>query len=159
MVVVAYQPWLNSERRSNFERHSGRDRGERTRNLEIPRCAIAHLRSGPEPVIGRRRAPTRWDHPGTTKSVLPGENPVAPGLQPDDVADLKFPVAGRIDLDHGLTPGRRQRHFGALDRAEGSDMAHRAVERAAAGRPDLHVMAADEQFRCARPNAVRRDIQ
>jgi len=20
--------------------------------------------SGPEPVIGRRRAPTRWDHPG-----------------------------------------------------------------------------------------------
>src|SRR5258708_37511755 len=35
-------------------------------NLEIPRCAIAHLRSGPEPVIGRRAAPTRWDHPGMT---------------------------------------------------------------------------------------------
>src|SRR5450631_1227395 len=30
----------------------------RTRNLEIPRYAIAHLRSGPEPVIGRRKAPT-----------------------------------------------------------------------------------------------------
>jgi len=29
-------------------------------NLEIPRCAIAHLRSGPEPVIGPRFAPTRW---------------------------------------------------------------------------------------------------
>jgi hypothetical protein len=22
--------------------------------------------SGPEPVIGRRKAPTRWDHPGMT---------------------------------------------------------------------------------------------
>lgn len=31
--------------------------------IEIPRRAIAHLRSGPEPVIGRRKAPTRWDHP------------------------------------------------------------------------------------------------
>src|SRR6202011_1616637 len=39
-------------------------------NLEIPRCAIAHLRSGPEPVIGRRKAPTRWDHPGMTECVL-----------------------------------------------------------------------------------------
>src|SRR5476651_2673758 len=38
----------------------------RTRNPRIPRCAIAHLRSGPEPVIGRRKAPTRWDHPGMT---------------------------------------------------------------------------------------------
>src|SRR5216683_6114450 len=42
----------------------------RTRNLEIPRCAIAHLRSGPEPVIGRRKAPTRWDHPGMTTERL-----------------------------------------------------------------------------------------
>jgi hypothetical protein len=31
------------------------DAKHRTRNLEIPRCAIAHLRSGPEPVIGRRK--------------------------------------------------------------------------------------------------------
>jgi hypothetical protein len=45
-------------------RHSGAR--QRTRNLEILRCAIAHLRSGPEPVIGRREAPTRWDHPGMT---------------------------------------------------------------------------------------------
>src|SRR5258708_24340481 len=30
------------------------------------RCAIAHLRSGPEPVIGPRFARTRWDHPGMT---------------------------------------------------------------------------------------------
>src|SRR5260370_17160196 len=88
-----------------------------------------------------------------------GENAVAPGLQSDDIADLELPVPGRVDLDHGLTPGRRQRDFGALDRAEGSDMPHRAVQRTAARRPDLHVMAADEQFRCARANAVRRDIQ
>src|SRR3954470_2095878 len=41
-------------------------RGARSvnRNLEIPRCAIAHLRSGPEPVIGPRCARTRWDRPG-----------------------------------------------------------------------------------------------
>src|SRR5476651_2863920 len=50
-------------------RHSGACEA-RTRNLEIPRCAIAHLRSGPEPVIGRRKAPTRWDHPGMTVSGL-----------------------------------------------------------------------------------------
>src|SRR5712692_12086873 len=58
------------------------DAKHRTRNLEIPRCAIAHLRSGAsapsrndgvwivlapdfaEPVIGRRFAPTRWLYPG-----------------------------------------------------------------------------------------------
>jgi hypothetical protein len=45
-------------------------REAQTRNLEIPRCAIAHLRSGPEPVIGRRKAPTRWDHPGMTLESL-----------------------------------------------------------------------------------------
>jgi 4-amino-4-deoxy-L-arabinose transferase-like glycosyltransferase len=48
--------------------HSGA-RATRTRNFEIPRCAIAHLRSGPEPVIGRRTAPTRWDHPGMTRHI------------------------------------------------------------------------------------------
>jgi hypothetical protein len=35
-------------------------------NLENPRCAIAHLWSGPEPVIGPRFARIRWDHPGMT---------------------------------------------------------------------------------------------
>jgi hypothetical protein len=25
--------------------------------------------SGPEPVIGRRKAPTRWDHPGMTIKI------------------------------------------------------------------------------------------
>src|SRR6267142_4291771 len=35
------------------------DAKHRTRNLEIPRCAIAHLRSGPS------------DHPGMTVSDLP----------------------------------------------------------------------------------------
>ena len=39
-----------------------------------------------------------------------------------------------------------QRDFGALGRAEGADMADRALQRAAAGRADLHVMTADEQF-------------
>src|SRR3982074_315127 len=33
-AVVAYQPWLNGERRSNFDRDSGARRSERTRNLE-----------------------------------------------------------------------------------------------------------------------------
>src|ERR1700730_6091188 len=36
----------------------GRSQSERTRNLEIPRCAIAHLRSGPS------------DHPGMTELFL-----------------------------------------------------------------------------------------
>src|SRR5258708_27015347 len=87
-----------------------------------------------------------------------GENAVAPGLQSDDIADLELPVPGRVDLDHGLTPGRRQRDFGALDRAEGSDMPHRAVQRTAAGRPDLHVLAAYQQFQCAGSNAVWRAV-
>src|ERR1700732_996558 len=36
----------------------GRERSERARNLEIPRCAIAHLRSGPS------------DHPGMTEAWI-----------------------------------------------------------------------------------------
>src|ERR1700682_774364 len=91
--------------------------------------------------------------------ILLGENPPPPGLQSDDIADLKLAVPGRIDLDHGLTFGRRQGDFGTLDRAEGSDASHRAVKRAAAGRPDLHVMAADEQFRCAGRRTIDLDIQ
>jgi hypothetical protein len=35
--------------------------------LGFPDAQIAHLRSGPEPVIGRRKA--RWDHPGMTAMV------------------------------------------------------------------------------------------
>ena len=38
-------------------------------------------------------------------------------------------------------------------------MPHRALERAAAGRPDLHIMAADEQFRGAGGRAIGGDIQ
>ena len=78
--------------------------------------------------------------------VLGGKNPVAAGLQADDFAGLQFAVAGRVDLDHGLALAAGQCDFGALDRAEGPDMPHRALERAAAGRTDLHVVAADEQF-------------
>ncbi len=43
--------------RRHIDRHSGAMRKHRTRNLEIPRCAIAHLRSGPS------------DHPGMTVST------------------------------------------------------------------------------------------
>ena len=39
--------------------------------------------------------------------VLRGKNAVAPRLQSDDIADLKFAVPRRIDLDHGLAAGRR----------------------------------------------------
>ena len=81
-----------------------------------------------------------------TATIRGGKNTVAAGLQADGIAGLQFPVAGRVDLDHGLALAAAQRDFGALDRAEGADMADRALERAAAGRPDLHVMAADEQF-------------
>src|SRR5690349_6357764 len=44
--------WIAST--DQYHRHSGAMRKHRTRNLEIPRCAIAHLRSGPS------------DHPGMT---------------------------------------------------------------------------------------------
>src|SRR5471032_1996398 len=44
------------------------DAKHRTRNLEIPRCAIAHLRSGPEPVMAAQSAdplgPSRLTTPG-----------------------------------------------------------------------------------------------
>ena len=46
-------------------------RGARSANPESrdSPMRIAHLRSGPEPVIGRRKAPTRWDHPGMTRHI------------------------------------------------------------------------------------------
>src|SRR5436190_2303389 len=159
MVVVAYQPWLNSERRWLFRPPQTRRRHPRRRVTQY--SVKLKILDGIDYWIPAFWRPRLWRFltQRTGRLVLRGENAVAPGLQSDDVADLKFPVAGRIDLNHGLTAGRRQGDFGALDRAEGSDMPHRAVERAAAGRPDLHVMAADEQFRCARPSAVRRDIQ
>ena len=45
--------------------------GARSANLESQDSPmrIAHLRSGPEPVIGRRKALTRWDHPGMTRHI------------------------------------------------------------------------------------------
>jgi hypothetical protein len=39
---------------------------------------------------------------GVHISILRGKNPVAAGLQADDIACLQSPVAGRIDLDDGL---------------------------------------------------------
>jgi hypothetical protein len=46
-----------------------------------------HLRSGPEPVIGRRKAPTRWDHPGMTKFDF-----VASLLERDDFSSNRHPA-------------------------------------------------------------------
>jgi hypothetical protein len=39
---------------------------------------------------------------GLTESFLRGKDPVAAGLQADDLAGLEFPVPGGVDLDHGL---------------------------------------------------------
>src|ERR1700694_2063839 len=98
-----------------------------------------------------------YAHPGITiRLLLCGEKPVAPGLQPDDIAGSDLPIPGRIDLDH--RPTCRQGNFGPLDRAECPDMPYRTLERTAAGRPDLHVMARNEQFRRPARPAVRPDI-
>src|SRR5215216_4809253 len=77
---------------------------------------------------------------------LRGKDPVAAGLQADNLAGLEFPVPGRVDLDHGLALAARQRDLGPLDRPERADMAYRALQRPGSRRPDLHVMAAHEQF-------------
>src|SRR5262245_2145843 len=82
----------------------------------------------------------------TPASVLGRENPVPAGLQADDFAGLQFPVAGGVDLDHGLALAARERDLRPLDRAERADMTHRALQRAGSRRADLHVMAAHEQF-------------
>src|SRR6266702_2512756 len=97
-------------------------------NLEIPGSMLAH-------------------RPGMTVGlILSRENPVAAGLQADDFAGLELPVPGGVDLDHGLALAARERDLRPLDRAERADMAHRALQRAGSRRPDLHVMAADEQL-------------
>src|SRR5438105_2141354 len=81
-----------------------------------------------------------------TESILRGKDPVAAGLQADDFAGLEFPVPGGVDLNHGLALTGRERNFRPLDRTERADMAHGALQRAGSGRPDLHVVAADEQL-------------
>src|SRR5882757_8497354 len=124
-AVVAYQPWLKGERGELLGSFRG---AKRTRNLEIPGLVLTH-------------------HPGMTAGSIPGgENPVATGLQSDGFAGLEFPVAGCVDLDHGLALAAAERDFGSLDRTKGADVTDRALERAAAGRPDLHVMAPNEQL-------------
>src|SRR6266478_6676777 len=69
-----------------------------------------------------------------SSSILRGENPIAAGRQPHDIADLEFPVPGRVDLDRGRR--LRQLDFGALDRAEASDMRDLGIERTVTGQPD-----------------------
>ena len=75
-----------------------------------------------------------------------GKNPIAAGLQADDLAGLEFPVPRGVDLDHGLALTARERDFSPLDRAERADMADRTLQRAGSCGPDLHVVASDEQF-------------
>src|SRR3954453_20885350 len=96
------------------------------------------------PGISRFRFALR---PGMTKIlILRSKYPVSARLQADDLAGLQFPIAGGVDLDHGLALAARERDFRALDRAERTDMAHRALQRAGSRRTDLHVVAADKQF-------------
>jgi hypothetical protein len=52
--VVDLQNRLSAEELTAQPVIRGREQSERTRNLEIPQCTIAHLRSGPS------------DHPGMT---------------------------------------------------------------------------------------------
>src|SRR6187402_3533560 len=78
--------------------------------------------------------------------ILRGKDPVAAGLQADDLAGLEFPVPGGVDLDHGLALAARERDLRPLNRAERTDMAHRALQRAGSHRPDLHIVTADEQL-------------
>jgi hypothetical protein len=49
----------------NFARHSAA-RKARTSDLQLHIGESLDSASGPEPAIGRRKAPTRWDHPGMT---------------------------------------------------------------------------------------------
>jgi hypothetical protein len=79
---------------------------------------------------------------GSRFLLLRGENPVTAGLQSDKIAGPKLPIPWCVDFDHGLVRG--QRDFGALDRAKRPDPLHRALQCAAAGRPDLHVMTTDK---------------
>src|ERR1700719_3333054 len=75
----------------------GREQRERTRNLQIPRCAIAHLRSGPS------------DHPGMTKTkkgeITMSTTTHAP-KQIDPSASLHAEALGRAK-SHGRLAGRR----------------------------------------------------
>ena len=92
------------------------------------------------------------------KLLVPrGENPVATGSQSDQIAGPQLPISRRVDFDHD--PVRGQGDLGALDRTERPDPLHRALQCAAARRPDLHVVAADKQSRSAGRGAIDRDIE
>jgi hypothetical protein len=79
--------------KNNIRVIPGREQRERTRNLEIPRCAIAHLRSGPS------------DHPGMTKTKMEEATTHAP-KQIDPSASLHAEALGRAK-SHGRLIGRR----------------------------------------------------
>src|SRR5690242_3023251 len=95
---------------------------------------------------GLRLRSIRATGPRATKSLVGSKDPVAAGLQADDLAGLEFPVPRGVDLDHGLVLTARERHLRPLDRAERPDMAYRALQRTGSRRPDLHVVAPDEQL-------------
>lgn len=64
----------------------------------------------PERANLESRADTYWipglrlsAQPGMTGLLLRGENPVAPGLQSDDIAGPELPVPRGVDLEHGHT--------------------------------------------------------
>ena len=65
----------------------------------------------------------------TVISILTGKNPVAAGVQADDIAGLQLAVARRVDVDDGCALTRRGCYFGTLDRAEATDMPCRARAR------------------------------
>ena len=79
--------------------------------------------------------------------ILRGENPVAAGMQADDVTGSEVAVPRRVDLDHGIAvAGRVSVTIGALCRTECADMGDRTFQQPAADRPDLRVVASDEQL-------------
>src|SRR4030088_2297864 len=90
---------------------------------------------GPEPVIGRRFAPTRWGRPGmTTERFTPKARSARSNLNRVDraVLDLRADmgvqawIAARENLDGG------QHGIGWLEHRH-----HRYVARGAQGRPDI----------------------
>src|SRR3954451_18526991 len=112
--VVAYQQWLNGERRLSF-------------------CPPGH--TAPSPLVGEGAAP-----PGQPS---PRENPIAPRLQPDRIADPELAVARRVDLDLGVAFGERDRR--ARPRAEAAHIGQSTWQRPATRGADQQVMPAHEQ--------------
>src|SRR5450631_2378271 len=85
-------PMINSAAKQIHTPSFRGDAKHRTRNLEIPRCAIAHLRSGPS------------DRPGRTECGLP---PLARNDERLALRQLRFAWPGRRDLRTSTHDSRR----------------------------------------------------